>query len=58
MEHDVTPGMLAPTEWQKRMKEGFRMMLLPCDFDLLNSAAAEALRNAKEFASTLKHRRV
>lgn len=52
IKHGVTPGMLAPTEWQKRMKEGFRMMLLPCDFDLLHTAAADALKNAKEFVST------
>jgi len=51
--HNVTPGMLAPTEWQKRMKEGFRMMMLPCDFDLLNTAARQAIKDAKDFASTL-----
>lgn len=53
LRHGVTPGVLAPTEWQKRLREGFRMILLPCDFDLLNTAAVEALKNAKDLASTL-----
>ena len=53
IKHGVTPGVLAPFEWQKRLREGFRMILMPPDFMLLQQASADALREARSFAEGL-----
>ncbi len=54
--NNVTPGVLSPLEWQKRLKEGFRMIMIAPDVSLLQEGAGNALRGAKEFASSLKSR--
>jgi 2-dehydro-3-deoxyglucarate aldolase len=52
--HNVAPGVLAPVEWEKRMREGFRMIQTPGDIDILQQGAAENLRKMRDFASTLR----
>ncbi len=51
--HGVTPGVLAPFEWQKRLSEGFRMILVAIDFMLLQQGSVDALREARSFADRL-----
>jgi len=53
IKHNVTPGVLAPTEWQKRLKEGFRMIMVPGDYALLQNAAKQALKEMQDYKATL-----
>jgi 2-dehydro-3-deoxyglucarate aldolase len=52
--HNITPGVLAPTEWQKRLREGFRMIMLPPDYVLLQTAARQTLKEAWDFVHGLQ----
>lgn len=51
--HGVAPGSLAPYEWQLRLKQGFKMILLTLDMWLLQDSAARALSEARNFAANL-----
>ena len=53
IKHGVTPGVLAPFEWQKRLTEGFRMILVAIDFMLLQQGSAGTLQEARTFADGL-----
>ncbi len=54
IKHNVAPGVLAPVEWEKRLKEGFRMMQTPGDIEILQQGAAENLRRMRNFVSTMR----
>ncbi len=53
LKHRVTPGVLAPVEWQKRLKEGFRMLLISIDTSHLSEGGTKTLAEARVLAQTL-----
>lgn len=52
--HNVTPGMLAPAEWQKRVQEGFKMIMMTPDLPMLQEAATRTLADGRAFVAGLK----
>jgi 2-dehydro-3-deoxyglucarate aldolase len=52
--HNVVPGMLAPAEWQKRVQEGFKIIMLTQDLPMMQETATKALADAQSFVNGLK----
>jgi 2-keto-3-deoxy-L-rhamnonate aldolase RhmA len=51
--HGVAPGSLAPFEWQLRLEQGFKMIMLTQDLMLLQAAAAAGLNEGRAFSKNL-----
>ncbi len=52
--HNVAPGVLAAVEWQKRVKEGFKIIALTQDLPMIQETGAKALADAQSFVTSLK----